>query len=92
MEIDMKTECTTYLDMMGMDWIIHVEYEQTSKGYAGDFYDPGWDPEYQIYHIWLESDCYAGDHPRWELTGKQFGLIANMDTTHSAIIRDIGED
>ena len=39
----MKTECTTYLDMMNMDWIVHVEYEQTSKGYAGDFYDPGWD-------------------------------------------------
>ena len=92
MEIDMKTECTTYLDMMGMDWIVHIEYEQTSKGYAGDFYDPGWDPEYQIYRMWLEADCYAGDHPRWEITGKQFDLIANMDNIHSAIVRDIGED
>jgi len=92
MEIDMKTECTTYLDMMDLDWIVHIEYEKTSDGYQGDFYDPGWDPEYEIYRIWLEADCYTGDHPQWELTGKQFDLIANMDKTRSAVLRDIGQD
>ena len=89
----MKTECTSYLYMMDTDWVVHIEYEQTSDGCEGDFYDPGWDPEYQIYRIWMARDIHwKVEEPSWELTGSQFDLVANMESVHYAIVSDIEEN
>jgi len=29
---------------------------------------------------------YTGDHPRWELSGEQFDMIANMEKIHTATV------
>jgi hypothetical protein len=93
MEIDMKTECTSYLYMMDTDWVVHIEYEKTSDGYEGDFYDPGWDPEYEIYRIWLARDInWKIQEPRWEQTGKQYHLLCDMEEIHDAVRGDIAKD
>ena len=89
----MKTECTSYLYMMDTDWVVHIEYEKTSDGYEGDYFDPGWGAEYEIDRIWLARDRnWRIQEPRWELTGEQYDLVANMESVHDAVVADITKD
>ena len=82
---------TTYLDMMGCDWIATIEYQITSKGCKQTRDYPAEGPEFYVERIWLSQDFpkYAG--PDWELNGEMLRLVSNLDHVTQTIIDDIGD-
>jgi len=90
----------TWINFMGREFVVELEWSISSYGSAPSFYDPGDGPDFDIDRIWLrenredESTCAADDFgPAFEVTGKLFQVICNQtricDDVYNSILRTI---
>lgn len=88
----------TYINFMGSDFIVDIDWTLTHKGSPARTYGPpedcdlGTDPEWDVNRITLQHDIGDPDAPIFEATGALFDVLASSRAVDDAILEYIGEN
>ena len=78
-----------FINLMGREFIMEIEYSVTSFGTPRSWDDPGSAPDHEVYRIVLREDRYDDVGPAFEATGKLYNQIYNSAHVYDVVSESI---
>lgn len=75
---------STYINFMGFDFLLEVDFDITYRGCRATYWDIAEDPEWEIENIVMRLD---GTGAPFEATGKLFECLAESRQMDAAILK-----